>query len=167
MIQLETARLLLREWNEASDLAPMCEFYADAASSGFVGGPRDPEVVWRAIASYMGHYQLRGYSYWAIEEISSGDFVGASGLWNSAEWPEMELGYYIIPAKQGQGFATEAARKCQEFAFRELNNETLVSYINKENTPSKRVAKRLGGIFDGLVELAHFGPHEVYRYKPT
>lgn len=165
MTSLETDRLRLRAWNETSDLSPLCQFYADEKASKFVGGPRKPEIVWRQMAAYIGHYALRGYSYWAIEERSTGNFIGGAGLWNSPNWPELELGYYIFPKNQGKGYATEAARRCQTYALDELNEEALVSYINKDNIGSKRVAKKLGGIFEGVVELASFGPHEVYRYK--
>lgn len=157
-------RLKLRAWNEETDLAPLLEFYADESASKFIGGPRKPEVVWRQIAAYIGHAHMRGYGYWAIEAIDTGKLIGAAGLWNSPEWIEMELGYYIFPAFQGNGYATEAARRCQRYAFEELKVDTLISYIDKKNMPSKNVAKKLGGVFDGKRNLAHFGEHEIYRY---
>jgi RimJ/RimL family protein N-acetyltransferase len=165
MIKLETDRLYLRGWAEDSDFRPLCEFYADTDASKYVGGTKDPEMVWRQIVSYLGHYQLRGYSYWAVEEKSSNALVGAVGLWNSPAWPELELGYFILPVMQGRGFATEAACRCQNYAFDTLQELTLASFIKKENIASRHVALKLGGQFDGMIDLANFGPHEVYRYK--
>ncbi|MFW6084881.1 MAG: hypothetical protein ACODAA_06680 [Gemmatimonadota bacterium] len=45
---------------------------------------------------------------------------------------------------------------------------SLVSYIDSENEPSKRVAKRLGADPEEMIELLGYGPHRVYRYpKPA
>jgi len=167
MNTLHTERLVLRSWDEANDLKPLIEFFSDAEASHFIGGPRDAEAVWRTIASYIGHFHLRGYSYWAVADRVNNKLIGATGIWNSPQWGEMELGYYIFPAHQGKGFATEAAKRCQQYVFEDLGKQTLVSYINAENEASKKVAKKLGGTFDGIYELAEFGPHEVYRYGST
>ncbi len=163
-MRLETDRLILREWQEKSDLKPMIDFYTDPKTAKYVGGPKQPEEIWRLMATYIGHFTLRGYGYWALEEKQSRSFAGAVGLWQSPEWPELELGYWILPHMQGRGFATEASLRCLEFAFHELKVETLVSYIAEDNLSSKAVAKKLGAYFDGTVELAHYGIHEVYRY---
>ncbi len=159
-----TDRLLLRSWDERRDLDPLISFFSDAEASHFIGGPRAPEVVWRTIAAYIGHAQLRGYSYWAVEERTSGDLIGAEGLWNSPEWKEMELGYYLFPKAQGKGYATEAAHQCQQLARDVFHSPSLVSYIDSSNQASRNVAMKLDGKLDGTIELAHFGPHDVYRY---
>ena len=118
------------------------------------------------MAAYVGHYVLNGYSYLAVEETKTGKLVGTVGLWNSEPWPEPELGYWLLPEMQGKGFAFEAAAKVIEFAFKQLNFTTLVSYVDESNEPSIKLAQRLGGIHDGGLELLAFGYHAIYRYGP-
>ena len=159
----ETDRLILRQWNN-EDFEHYANYYADENLARFVGGRCDREQAWRKMASLVGHWTLRGFGYWAVEEKASGDFVGSAGLWQSDGWPELELGYWLVPEKHGHGYATEAGRAAKDFARLVIKPPSLVSYIDPENAPSKRVAERLGGRPDGVIELLSFGPHCVYRY---
>ena len=45
----------------------------------FVGGTCDRMGAWRRIAMYLGHWALRGYGPWVIEDKASGRFVGYTG----------------------------------------------------------------------------------------
>lgn len=117
------------------------------------------------MATYIGHQQLYGYSYMAVAEKVSDKLVGAVGLWNSPQWPEPELGYWFLPEGQGKGYAYEAASALKQFALEEVNFPTLVSFIAGENEASKRLAIKLGAVYDGEVDLLTFGPHGVYRYR--
>ena len=165
MKRIETERLILRNWKEETDLEPLVTYYADEKAVRFVGGVKNQEEAWRLMASYIGHFHVRGYSYWAVEEKSTGNFAGAVGIWNSAFWPEPELGFWLITEKQGLGYATEAAEKCLDYALNQLNIKSLVSYINQHNSASIKVALKLGAKFDGECQLLNFGPHAIYRYK--
>jgi len=86
---LETDRLIMRPFQE-SDFEPMAAFYGSDVSS-FYGGPCDREEAWRKFAVYPGHWSLRGYGPWALEEKATGAYVGLSGLWYPENWPEPEL----------------------------------------------------------------------------
>jgi RimJ/RimL family protein N-acetyltransferase len=161
----ETERLFLRQWR-LEDFEAYASYYADENLARFVGGPCDRESAWRKMASLAGHWVLRDFGYWAVEEKGSGDFVGCVGLWQSDGWPEVELGYLLMPDKQGRGYATEAGREAQHFARCVAKISSLVSYIDPRNAPSIRVAERLGGRFDGAIDLLDFGRHNIYRYDP-
>ena len=56
----------------------------------------------------------------------------------------LEVGYHFRRDHWGHGYATEAARACMEYAFRQLAAEKVVSLILPENLPSRRVAERNG-----------------------
>lgn len=163
MVTLETERLTLRFW-QASDYPELAEFYSEDANARFVGGVKDADDAWRALALHIGHWQLQGYGYWAVDERSSGDFVGCVGLWQSAGWPELELGYWVVPNQQGKGFALEAAIRCRDYARDELKADSLVSYIDPVNQPSIKLAEKMGASFDETIELLTHGPHRVYRH---
>jgi len=166
MIEQQTERLILRQWEER-DFEVFAGYFADAELSRYVGGVTDREGAWRRLAAVAGHWVLKGYGYWAVEEKATGAFVGCVGLWFSDGWPELELGYWLMPNMQGKGYATEAGRFSRDYAWKTVRAESLVSYIDPTNEPSKRVAERLGARYEKTIELLTHGPHCVYRYpKP-
>ena len=113
----------------------------------------------------IGHWKLRGFGFWAVDERSSNQLVGGVGLWYPEGWPEPELAYWLIPEARGKGYATEAGLKSIEAASEVVRLQTLVSYINPGNDASIRVAERLGGAYGGTLELPDKGTHRVYRYS--
>ncbi|MEE9207654.1 MAG: GNAT family N-acetyltransferase [Gemmatimonadota bacterium] len=163
MKEVKTERLLLRQLEER-DFEFYAEYFADEATARYVGGRCDRDTAWRRMATLIGHWELRGYGYWAVEERETGKFVGCVGLWFSEGWPELELGYWLRPEMQGRGYAVEAARESRAYAFEVVGADTLVSYIHPDNEPSKRVAERLGAQLEEVIELLDHGPHCVYRY---
>lgn len=159
---IETERLRLRGWR-LDDVEPFTRFYADASASRFVGGPASTGPAWQLMATEVGHWVLRGYGMWAVEEKSTASFAGFCGLWHPGDWPELEIGWILLPEHHGKGYATEAARRARDYAYAELGQSTLVSYIHPDNEASKRVARRLGAIHEETIELRGH-PAEVFRH---
>jgi RimJ/RimL family protein N-acetyltransferase len=117
--------------------------------------------AWRQMAMILGHWQLRGYGIWAVEERKTGDLVGRIGFFNPEGWPGFELGWVLGRAYWGQGYATEGARRALRYAFTEMKRDHVISLIAPENRASILVAERLGEKVEGQTEL--FG-HEVLIY---
>ena len=163
MESVETRRLILRQWNE-HDLGDFARHYADEEDARFVGGQKNLEEAWRHLALQIGHWKLKGFGYWAVEEKDTNAFVGCVGLWQSPGWPELELGYWLLKEHQGKGYAHEACLRCVEYAREVLDAASLVSYIDARNEASIRLAKRLGAVYEGTMELASYGPHGVFRH---
>ena len=159
--ELITERLLMRGWR-LDDFEPYAAFLADDASR-YIGGPVARGKAWELMAAEAGHWVLRGYGMWALEERSTGDIVGFCGLWHPGDWPECEIGWSVFPAAQGRGFATEAAFRARAFAYDTLGRTRLVSYIDPENQPSKRVAHRLGATHEKTITLREEAT-EVFRH---
>jgi len=101
---LETARLRLREWRE-SDVDPYLELTSDPEAMRHLGGGEtmDRDLTWRNIALILGHWALRGYGFWAVEEKATGAFAGRVGLWYPEGWPEMEVGWALLRKHWGKG----------------------------------------------------------------
>lgn len=57
---------------------------------------------------------------------------------------EVEVGYSLLPAYWGKGYASEAARRCIALAFENGLAESIISIIQVHNIPSQRVAERNG-----------------------
>jgi len=163
MTEIETERLRLRLWQE-QDFGPFADYYAHDDSARYVGGWKNLDEAWRHFVLQIGHWQLNGFGYWAVEEKQSGDFIGSVGLWQSAGWPEMELGYWLREQYRGKGYAREAAQQSKAHARSVLNAPSLVSYIHPDNTPSMKLAESLGAWYEQTIELLSHGPHCIYRH---
>ena len=163
MEPIETERLILRQWN-ADDFADFARYYSDEVNARYVGGQKDADAAWRHMALQIGHWQLKGFGYWAVDEKATGDFVGCVGLWQSPGWPELELGYWLVPEHQGKGYAREGCLRCRDFARDVLRARSLVSYIDPSNARSIRLAESIGARREQTIELLKYGPHCVYRH---
>jgi RimJ/RimL family protein N-acetyltransferase len=153
MITLETERLVMRPFAEA-DLDAYAAMCADPEVMRFLGGETwDRMQTWRHIAATLGHWQLRGYGPWAVEEKASGTMVGRVGFINPEGWPGFELGWTLARSAWGHGFATEAAARALEHAFTEMARDHVISLIHPDNKPSLAVAERLGETFERTIEL--------------
>ena len=90
----------------------MPSFAPARRSLKFVGGTSDRRGTWGRIAAYLGHWVLRGYGHWAIEEKASGRFVGYSGLWNPEGWPEPEVIWGLARRCARQGLRHGGGAAC-------------------------------------------------------
>jgi RimJ/RimL family protein N-acetyltransferase len=118
------------------------------------GRPLDRAAAFRSMAVHLGHWQLRGYGQWALEDRATGELVGRAGLWQPEGWPGLEVGWLLARASWGRGFATEAARAAIDYAFHELRAGRVISLIRPENRASIRVAERLGESYRDTIEIA-------------
>lgn len=142
-MEIETERLLLRQFRQ-DDIDAYAEMLSDEETMRYIGGTGDRMDAWTRMAAALGHWQLRGYGLFAVEEKTSERFIGRIGAYNPEGWPAIELGWALVPKAQGNGYATEAARSCALWMFNELKLSEIISIIHPDNSPSIRVAERLG-----------------------
>ncbi|MDX2225465.1 MAG: GNAT family N-acetyltransferase [Rhodospirillaceae bacterium] len=141
-----TARLILRGAEER-DLDDMAAILADAEVARFItfdGRPQNREYAWRMMALFRGHWALRGYGMWTLEDKSSGRCVGWAGCWFPEGWPEPEIGWTLARSVWGQGLAAEAARESLGFARDALGWRRVIHVIHPANARSIAVAERIG-----------------------
>jgi RimJ/RimL family protein N-acetyltransferase len=152
--ELETERLRLRALR-ADDLDAYARMYADPEVMRFLeqGAPLDRAAAFRSMALHLGHWQLRGYGQWALEDRGTGQFIGRAGLWQPEGWPGLEIGWILGRDAWGHGYATEAGQAAIDYAFDVLHAGEIISLIRPENTGSIRVAERLGETYQRDVEL--------------
>jgi RimJ/RimL family protein N-acetyltransferase len=101
-------------------------------------------AAWRAFAAQVGHWQLRGYGFWIVEDRATGEFLGRLGCWYPEGWPGFEVGWILHPRAWGRGIATEGATAAVRHAFTTLDQPRVLSVIHPDNAPSTRVAERIG-----------------------
>ena len=153
--ELETERLKLRMWRE-SDLDDYAELTADPLVMRYLQPGKPPFTradAWRSIAFFMGHWQMRGYGHWAVEEKATGRMIGRIGFLNPEGWPGFEIGWTLARHAWGKGYATEGGRRALDYAFTTLDQPHVISLIHPENTPSIKVAERLGERREGKTRL--------------
>ena len=153
-MELETDRLRLRMWRE-DDLDPYAEMCADPEVMRYLGdgGVMTRWEAWRSIAFFMGHWQMRGYGHWAVEEKATSRMIGRIGFLNPEGWPGFEIGWTLARQAWGKGYASEGAKTALQYAFDQLDQPHVISLIAPANTRSIRVAERLGERLEGSTRL--------------
>ena len=141
---LRTARLQLVV-PAARHAAAFAALHADPYTMRHIGQgrPLDRTDAWLQLAMLIGHWQMRGYGVWMLEDPADGSFVGRVGLFHPAGWDEAELGWMIVPA---------------------LRMTSLISLIKPGNEASRRVALKAGAIAAETVGFPD-GPLQTYRYR--
>lgn len=158
---LETERLIMREWRE-SDFPAYYECCADEETQRYVGGKVMSRVeAWRHMAYVVGHWELRGFGHWAVEEKATGEFVGRVGVQDPDGWPEFEIGWMIAPSRRRRGYALEAARRALDYAFETIGRDHVISLIQAPNVASIAVATRLGETLEGETTVLGL-PAQIY-----
>ncbi|MEM6987116.1 MAG: GNAT family N-acetyltransferase [Pseudomonadota bacterium] len=160
---IETDRLTLRAFRHDTDFESYAAFYASDLTVHY-GGPLERAPAWRAAAAMMGHWVIRGYGPWAVEERATGDFCGMVGLWYPEGWPEREITWAIVESKQGKGFAAEAAKRAKRYAYETLGWQSVHSCISAGNAASIGLAEKLGATLEREVDDATRGRFLVYRH---
>ena len=152
--ELETDRLQLRGLMP-EDLDAYAAMYADPEVMRYLedGRPLDRDAAWRSMALHLGHWLLRGYGQWAVVERATGEFIGRAGLWQPEGWPALEVGWVLARPFWGHGYATEAARAAISYAFNQLDAARVISLIRPDNSPSIRLAERLGETYERTIDL--------------
>lgn len=161
--RLETGRLVLRMFGEA-DWPAYHAYCSDAESTRYTFRRALSESEsWYALANMLGHWQLRGYGPYALEEKSSGNVLGTAGLWYPKEWPEAEIKWALVRCYRGKGFAGEAARAVQAMARQHVPHLSPISLIHPENAASVKLALAVGARFEKEVPFRGALWH-VYRH---
>lgn len=144
---IETGRLKLRQWC-AADVAPNTAMLSDPGTARFIAGDGKPvtdELVgWRNAAIMSGHWALHGVGMFVVEEKSTGKFAGRVGPWFPPTWPGFEVGWGIAREFRGKGYAAEAAGAAIDWCFATFELDRIIHCIDRENTASQAVARRLG-----------------------
>lgn len=164
--RLTTPRLLLRGF-EPRDVEPYAAMMADPDVTRHLGDgrPLPRAEAWRQLAMFAGHWTLRGFGVWAVEERASGTFLGRIGCFEPEGWPGFEVAYTLARHAWGRGYAREGAAAALAYARDTLGRSEVLSIIRPANAASIRVARALGAAPAETVEF--FGaPAVLYRYPP-
>jgi RimJ/RimL family protein N-acetyltransferase len=166
-VEIDTPRLRLRPWL-ASDLDPFAAMNADPAVMEFFPSLQSREASAASIAAWQAQWAEAGFSNWAVELLSSGEFIGFVGLSVPRRQlpfsPCVEIGWRLARPHWGQGFASEAAREALRFGFERLALSEIVSFTALANLRSRAVMERIG-LRNAYQDFEHPGVPEGHALR--
>jgi RimJ/RimL family protein N-acetyltransferase len=142
---LETDRFILREL-KIDDKYELSKILSDKESMKYYPHPFTDIEVENWINWNIDNYKKYNHGLWAVILKENNIFLGDCGItMQEIEDKKLpELGFHIKKEYNNHGYATEAAKACIDFAFKELNIKTLYSYTTTDNLPSQKVAQKIG-----------------------
>lgn len=162
-----TERLQLRQMTHA-DYPALSLILQDEETMYAYNGAFSNEETWAWLENQLKRYEDYSLGLLAVVLKDSGEMIGQCGLtWQDWQGRRMlEVGYLFRRAYWHQGYATEAARACMEYAFHTLHATEVCSIIRDTNLPSQRVALRNGMVKADGVMVKHYRgvdmPHYLY-----
>ena len=105
IVTLDTERLRLRMFRD-DDLAAYAAMCADPDVMRYIGAGGQPLTradAWRQMAMFLGHWELRGFGLWPVEERATSAFIGGIGFFEPDGWPGFRLGYGLARPLCGHG----------------------------------------------------------------
>jgi len=125
---LTSRRLVLHEMTDA-DLDDMAALLGDPEVMRYYPAPKSRGEAQAWISRSQQRYREHGFGLWTVCLRDSGEFVGDCGLVRQRVdgMDEVEVGYHVRTALQGNGYATEAAAACLDFARTVLGLSRLIA----------------------------------------
>jgi len=153
VIRLETARLILCEWQ----LEDGPEFHAISSDPEVIryidrGIPWPEERSRRFVERQVALFGERHYCLWKLLPKPGGPLIGFCGVQPLPDTDEIEIGWWLARAWWGQGLATEAARTALRDAFERAAITRIVAIAQPANAVSIRIMQKLGMRSEGIVD---------------
>lgn len=147
-MRITTKRLIIRPFTPG-DFEAIHAVWSDPEVMGPVPGKAyDRDKSWARLSAAFSHQARHGFSKWAVVEKANGNVIGECGVHYLENGPDIELGYKLARARWGQGFASEAAQACLDWALAE-RPERVVAIVAAANTRSARILGKIGMVRDG------------------
>ena len=148
-VAAETARLILRDWDERDESA----FYAvmnTPAVMRHLGGVQTPEEWRAAFDRIRGFTRAFGHTFWIVEDKATSKLLGFCGLKraNSPGAGDLtgtpEVGWRLRESAWGRGIAKEAAIASLDLAFGRFGYDRVIAMTVPANLDSQGLMARLG-----------------------
>ena len=163
----ETPRLRLWPVSE-DDAGLLLEIWNDPTFIHYVSdrGIRTPEQARNAIREGPAKlFATYGYGPYRVARRSDGQAIGICGFFQRDFLDDPDLGYAILPAFRGEGYASEAARQVLVIAGVVFGLERIKALIAPANAASIRVIEKLGFRFERRVKIDADDDTLVYTFE--
>jgi [ribosomal protein S5]-alanine N-acetyltransferase len=147
---LRTPRLTLRPF-VLNDAAFIVELLNDPGWLRHIGDrkvrtPDDAREYLRK--GPLAHADRHGFALAAVQRSSDDALIGMCGLIRREGLDDVDLGYALLPAYRGQGYAREAAAAWLAFGFERLGLQRIVAITSVDNADSGQVLEAIGMRFE-------------------
>lgn len=148
-VSIQTQRLQLSELDPGSeaDAQAMLALLNDPGFIAGIGdrGVRTPAQAADYLREWQGaQYRTLGFGHYAIRLREGGDFIGTAGLIQRKDLSLPDLGYALLGAYRGRGYAEEAARGVMAHARDVLGLPALCAIVSPDNAASVGLLEKLG-----------------------
>ena len=155
MLMLDTPRLLIRPL-EAGDAPFILQLLNEPSWLKNIGdkGVRsiaDAEHYIRTGPSQM--LATYGFGSRLLRLKASGEAIGMCGLIKRDSLPEPDLGFALLPAFWGQGYAREAAEATLTDGTERLGIRRVLAICNPDNLASSKLLEALGFVLQGSHQI--------------
>ncbi len=164
---IETERLILRPWRE-DDILPFSEINSNMEVMEYLPKCLSLEETVQFYNRIVAEHYRFGYGLYAVETKIDGSFIGYVGFHHfdfDAEFsPGVEIGWRLAKEFWNQGYATEAAIACLDYARRNQLFNEIYSFTTVDNHRSERVMQKIGMEREGF--FSHPALPRGHRLKP-
>ncbi|WP_296701583.1 GNAT family N-acetyltransferase [Algoriphagus sp.] len=160
-----------RTWLD-SDLEVFSQMNADLETMKYFEKPLSKEESQAMMERMNRMFADKGYCYFAVDLLESGELLGMIGLgWKTFEaefTPCVDIGWRIRKEFWNKGYSTEGAKRCLGYA-KEIGIKEVVSLASSDNKASIRVMQKIGMDYwldfdhPDLKKSKHLNPCSLYR----
>ena len=167
-IRLETARLVIRAFDHR-DADAWIAMFSDPEVRRFLPPAPVPTMETFDGATESRHAMEReiGYAMWAVDDMTTGTFIGQCGLrpaksMDENAGSEIDLAYHFAKPSWNKGYATEAAIAVLAYGLGPVGLDSIMAVVVPENIGSWRVMEKVGMRYEGLAN--YYGLEGLKKY---
>ena len=128
------------------DAEALLDIFSDPIAMRYFGVTFDRPRMDEWVRNNLEHEKQYGFSLLSVILKDNGEVIGDCGL----ETDKIDgrtitgIGFDFRRSCWGKGYATESALAVLKYAFTQFDFGSISAWIDPENTPSQRVAERIG-----------------------
>jgi RimJ/RimL family protein N-acetyltransferase len=146
--RLTLTRLALHDWELIHSI------YSNPTLMKHIGDVKSDEEIRRNFEKELSPWSIKSTHWltWIINENSSGNNIGLISICTcNLEELTAEVGFIILEAYKGKGYATEAVKITIDFTVDTLGFRKFIAVCSEEHFGSRRVLEKAGLILDKIV----------------
>ena len=143
----KSERLGFRNW-ESSDIEPMSEINSDEKVMEFFSRTQTKEQTIEFIDRMQKQFAEKEYCYFAVDKLEDNVLIGFIGInlqtFESDFTPCIDIGWRLKSSEWNKGYATEGAKRCLEYASKDLGIKKVYSITPVVNLKSEKIMLNIG-----------------------
>ena len=156
MVLIETERLLISPLNTAH-ASFILEIMNSPGWLAFIGdrGIRSIDDAERYIVDGpMASYEKNGFGLYQVALKQNDLSIGICGILKRDTLEHPDIGFALLPAYTGKGYALESAKAMMEYACTTLQLKKVAAITKEKNLRSVQLLQKLGLLFEKKIKLA-------------